>query len=285
MTFELVRRREHPGDAPAALAATIAVLDPKNTPIQSWRDPWLRRLTEAEEKALRARIHLAERKAWAPEASEAPEARSGSPEPAAPAVQVRMARPPTPRLIGEIGALTGCPAADGQILAVQVAFRPTGQLREVKRPVGVGAERCARAATVLAALDVAPGEAPVEAERSDLLMIGFRPDDLPCVNRDRDGDGNELRVGTGSIRAPRKRRNVQPVYPQAMQDGRIQGVVVVANISAEGCVADATVLRGPNTTLEAAALAAVSLWRYEPSLLDGKPVPIVMTVTVNFRLE
>jgi protein TonB len=36
--------------------------------------------------------------------------------------------------------------------------------------------------------------------------------------------------------------------------------------------------------LDEAAAAAVRQWRYEPTLVDGVPVPVLMTVTVNFRL-
>ena len=71
-----------------------------------------------------------------------------------------------------------------------------------------------------------------------------------------------------------------------MQDQRIQGVVILeATIGTTGCVSDATVLRSGHPTIDAAALAAVSLWRYEPTLLDGAPVPVIMTVTVNFTLQ
>jgi len=283
LTFELVRRRDHRDDAATALTRTIAALDTK-APIQGGRDPWLRRLTESEEKALRGRVYLSERKTWAPEVSIPPTAPKRSEATRSP-VLVRTARPLTPRLIIELGELTGCPPAADQILAVQITFRPTGQVRQVNEPVGAGVERCARAARVVAALDVAVGSEPIDAEHSDLVMIGFRPDDADCPHVDVSTDDTALRPGS-RVRAPRKIRNPQPVYPQQMQDARIQGVVLIeAIISAAGCVTDARVLRGPHTTLEAAAVATVSRWRYEPSLLDGKPIPIIMTVTVNFALQ
>ena len=286
LTFELVRRRERPGEKPVPLGPTIAALDPKNTPIQGWRDPWLRRLTAGEEKALRARTYLAERKDWAEETSASPAPTPAAASPAKPSILVRMTRPLTSRLVADVAELTGCPPAADQMLAVQVGFRPTGQVRQVNQAVGTGAARCGQAALLLAALDVAPGDAPIEPDRSDLLMIGFRPDDTGCPRVDLIRGVNDLRPGTGSISAPRKVRNAQPIYPREMQDLRIQGVVVIeALIAPTGCVSDATVLRGPHTTLEAAAMAAVSQWRYTPSLLDGKPVPIVMTVTVNFTLQ
>ena len=36
--------------------------------------------------------------------------------------------------------------------------------------------------------------------------------------------------------------------------------------------------------LDEAAVAAVRRWKFSPTLLNGTPVPIVMTVTVNFKL-
>jgi protein TonB len=44
------------------------------------------------------------------------------------------------------------------------------------------------------------------------------------------------------------------------------------------------VLRG-HPLLDEAALDAVRRWAYVPTLLNGVPVPVIMTVTVNFRLE
>jgi TonB family protein len=198
----------------------------------------------------------------------------------------RLMRPLSPGLVAELGALTGCVPASGQVLAVEVAYKPTGQVREVSAPVGTGAVRCGMAARLLAAIDIATGIEPLPPTRTDLVMVGFRPEDATCGRIEVRGDPNRMRVGTGRVRVPRKVRNVLPAYPQEMQDGRVQGVVIVeAVIAATGCVTDATVLRGPHTTLNAAALAAVSAWQYEPTLLDGRPVQVIMTVTVNFTLQ
>lgn len=37
--------------------------------------------------------------------------------------------------------------------------------------------------------------------------------------------------------------------------------------------------------LDDAAITAVRQWEYTPTLLNGVPVPIIMTVTVNFQLR
>ena len=37
--------------------------------------------------------------------------------------------------------------------------------------------------------------------------------------------------------------------------------------------------------LDDAAIEAVRQWRYTPTLLNGVPQPVIMTVTVNFELD
>jgi len=92
-----------------------------------------------------------------------------------------------------------------------------------------------------------------------------------------------MRVG-GAIHAPRRITNVNPIYPAIAQNARVQGVVIIeATIGTTGEVKDARVLRSI-PLLDQAALDAVKQWRYEPTLLNGTAVPIIMTVTVNFAL-
>ena len=77
---------------------------------------------------------------------------------------------------------------------------------------------------------------------------------------------------------------VPPVYPDAAVVSRIEGVVVLeCLISPQGRVAEVTVLRGV-PLLEEAAVDAVRQWVYTPTLMDGVPVPVLMTVTVRFDL-
>ena len=93
-----------------------------------------------------------------------------------------------------------------------------------------------------------------------------------------------VRVG-GRISAPQKTRHVAPVYPDVARSARVEGVVVIeAAIDAKGQVTNARVLRG-HPLLDAAALGAVEQWEFMPTLLNGVPTPVIMTVTVNFRLS
>lgn len=94
-------------------------------------------------------------------------------------------------------------------------------------------------------------------------------------------DTTPLRVG-GEIRPPRKVQHVAPVYPPIAAQARITGTVVLeATISMSGVVTDVRVLRSV-PLLDAAAVAAVQQWRYEPTRLNGEPVAVLLTVTVRF---
>ena len=93
-----------------------------------------------------------------------------------------------------------------------------------------------------------------------------------------------VRVG-GNIKPPQKTRDVRPVYPPIAQSARVQGIVIIeATIGPSGAVQDARVLRSI-PLLDQAALDAVRQWQFTPTLLNGVPVPVIMTVTVQFTLQ
>ena len=95
-----------------------------------------------------------------------------------------------------------------------------------------------------------------------------------------------IRVG-GNIKAPTKLVNVNPTYPDSMRVAGRGGLVPLdAVISTDGSVVFARVLSANvHPDFAAAALDAVRQWKFSPTLLNGKPVEVVMSVTVNFALE
>src|SRR5580765_3333769 len=85
-----------------------------------------------------------------------------------------------------------------------------------------------------------------------------------------------------SVRPPRKIFDVRPVWPEEAQRARVQGIVIVEfTVGVDGAVADARILRGI-PLLDQAALDCVRQWRYEPTLLNGRPTPYKMTAAVTF---
>jgi protein TonB len=168
-------------------------------------------------------------------------------------------------------------------------------------PAVAASARRMDAPAVVPAAFVAPIELPQEIEAEDSLafgleggvpggvaggvpggvvggVIGGLPDAPPAPERTR-----AVRVG-GAIKEPRKLKHVDPAYPDLALRARLEGLVVLeAEIAPNGSVADVRVLRSV-AMLDEAAVDAVKRWKYTPTLVDGIPVPALMTVTVRFRL-
>jgi protein TonB len=82
---------------------------------------------------------------------------------------------------------------------------------------------------------------------------------------------------------------MEPLYPpQAKSEGREGKAVLQAVIDAEGAVRAVTVVQVPTGSEDfaAAAVEAVQNWRYRPALTpDGRPVPVYLTLVIEFRLR
>jgi periplasmic protein TonB len=160
------------------------------------------------------------------------------------------------------------------------------------------------AAIVPRAVPPPPAAAPrIDAPRPDLAPIiapeGIRPEPPidPGINPNAPVDDLDppppqpppppvhiVHVG-GDIRPPQKVNDVPPVYPAIARAARVEGLVILeALIGEDGVVRDVRVLRSVQL-LDAAAVDAVRQWRFTPTLLNGQPVPVVMTVTVTFKLR
>jgi protein TonB len=93
-----------------------------------------------------------------------------------------------------------------------------------------------------------------------------------------------VRAGQG-VREPKKIVDVRPVYPAIALSVKVQGrVILEAVINERGSVERIRVLRSV-PLLDGAAIAAVQGWRYTPTTLNGAPVSVLMTITVNFTLQ
>jgi protein TonB len=90
-----------------------------------------------------------------------------------------------------------------------------------------------------------------------------------------------IRVG-GNVREPRALKMVPPIYPQLASRARVSGTVVLeATITEQGTVEEIRVISGHPLLIEA-AMACVKQWQYEPTLLNGTPVAVILTAKVRF---
>jgi TonB family protein len=94
-----------------------------------------------------------------------------------------------------------------------------------------------------------------------------------------------LRVG-GNVQAARLLQQVKPIYPASAEAAGISGTVLLrAIIGNDGTIMGLTVSSSPDPALSDAAVESVRQWRYQPTLLNGQPVEVLTTISVNFRLD
>ena len=91
-----------------------------------------------------------------------------------------------------------------------------------------------------------------------------------------------VRVG-GSVKPPALVTSVMPVFPSVAKTAGVEGDVVLdTTIDKMGNVIDAKATSGPQL-LRQAAIDAVRRWKYAPSIVDGQPTAVEMTVTIKFH--
>jgi protein TonB len=89
----------------------------------------------------------------------------------------------------------------------------------------------------------------------------------------------------GDVKPARLISSVQPIYPSLAKTQHVAGDVRVdALIDATGRVTTMKVVSGPSM-LHQAAMDALRQWKYQAARLDGKPVAMHLTVTLQFRLQ
>jgi TonB family protein len=93
--------------------------------------------------------------------------------------------------------------------------------------------------------------------------------------------------GEGDISEPKLISKVRPIFPEQARKAGIDGVVVLrCTVGADGSVREVKAIRSEPMGLTEAAVDAVKQWRYEPArTAAGKPVEVLMTVTISFLLD
>ena len=93
-----------------------------------------------------------------------------------------------------------------------------------------------------------------------------------------------IRIG-GQVTAPALIHRVEPKYPDFAAQAQIEGLVILeATVDVEGHVQSVEILRS-HGLLDQAAIDAVKQWQYSPLVLNGKPFPFILTVTVRFSVQ
>ena len=119
----------------------------------------------------------------------------------------------------------------------------------------------------------------------DVLPAGISVAPLVPPSPPASGPTSKPVLKGGEVMAAMLLHRVEPTFPAIAKLIHLSGrVTLLAVIRTDGSVAGLTVLEG-NPILASAAKEAVAQWRYRPTFLNGKPVEVQTTVTVNFTLQ
>ncbi len=96
--------------------------------------------------------------------------------------------------------------------------------------------------------------------------------------------GGAFRVG-GGVSAPKALDTPDPEYSEEARKAKYQGTCVLwLIVGPDGKPRDIKVARALGMGLDQKAIEAVRNWKFEPAMLNGKPVAVQINVEVNFRL-
>jgi TonB family protein len=96
---------------------------------------------------------------------------------------------------------------------------------------------------------------------------------------------SRIRIG-GSVQAAKLVNQVRPIYPQQMKDQGIQGSVLLdAVIGVDGRIVNVEPVNSlVHPDLVQSAIDAVRQWEYEPTYLNGNPIEVQTSITINYTL-
>lgn len=137
----------------------------------------------------------------------------------------------------------------------------------------------------LAKTDVSPyGPAASELQARRLRTIH---DPAPEGQTVREVAGGKW-LGEGAVTPPRIVKNPYPEFPEGLRRMHAPGLLTVEIIiGPDGRPRDPLTLglQGGGPAMKFVALDALRDWRFEPALIDGKPVTVYYVLRVNFDIR
>jgi len=90
---------------------------------------------------------------------------------------------------------------------------------------------------------------------------------------------------TDDVTPPERIHYVQPAYPEEARKNGIEGQVVLELVVGSQGDVESVKVAESNPAFDETAAEAARQWKFRPALKDGKPVSVITTVTVKFRLD
>ena len=91
---------------------------------------------------------------------------------------------------------------------------------------------------------------------------------------------------SSNITNPAVTYHVEPEYTMEATEAELEGVVILATVvGIDGLASEIKVVRGLGKGLDEKAVECLQKWRFKPGTRDGEPVPVKVSVEINFRLH
>lgn len=98
-------------------------------------------------------------------------------------------------------------------------------------------------------------------------------------------DAGPFKIGP-DVTPPRIVYRVEPQYPEEARKARYTGTVVLgATINADGTVKIDRVIQALDHGLTEKAIEALTQWKFAPGTRNGKAVPVLLNIEVNFNFR
>jgi TonB family protein len=208
--------------------------------------------------------------------------------------ELPLARTPEnlwPGFFTSLAAATGCRPGAWDFGVVRMTYALDGRPMTLAVDRGDLSEACVRFAITLGHVTLIDPVTPLKSGGTQWLVVPASRNFVGCADAPRPDLGlpklvADQAASTSRIQDPNKVHHVRPTYPRdALARGVSGAVVLEAVITRGGCVGSAFTVRSIDPFLDIEALRTVLQWRYTPAKLNGVPVDVVMTATVNFQLN
>ncbi len=94
------------------------------------------------------------------------------------------------------------------------------------------------------------------------------------------------KADTPGVIKPQLISKTEPKYTPEAKEAKIQGPVVLdAEIEADGTVGNVKLKKSLDPGLDKNAIEAIRQWKFKPAEKDGKPIKVLTSIEVNFRLD
>jgi TonB family protein len=119
-------------------------------------------------------------------------------------------------------------------------------------------------------------------ERPEQMRVQREPSPVPVVL-----EPLTARACDDGVQAPKQLSSVAPVYPQFAMRQHLEGVTLLDGVvTLDGRIGDiALVLSSGTRELDIEAAKSFKRWTFAPGTLNGRPVPVVISVQIAFTMR